>query len=147
MDRRFSAKHPETEFALRIGLPVIDRQHAELVGRLEHLNAEREAQPGGDAFSLSLSRLGLQIGEHFDTEEGILRSCGMPDDLVREHVQAHTEILEQYARLNIELMAGMCRSREETLGLIRRWVVEHVLTHDSRIRDYLPQRNEGAKEP
>lgn len=138
MERRAIARHPPLEFAIRVGLPVIDREHVALVRQLDRLNADKEAQPGSEAFSEILSRLGRQINAHFDSEEEILRTCGMPPELVLEHIQAHTEILEQYARLNLELMAGKLHSRDEALGLVRRWIVDHVLNHDVRICEYLP---------
>lgn len=137
MERRATARHPPLEFAIRIGLPVIDREHVTLVRQLDQLNADKDAHPGSEAFSEVLSRLGRNIDVHFDSEEEILRACGMPSDLVLEHIRAHTEIIEQYTRLNLELMAGKHHSREEALRLVRRWIVEHVLTHDLRLSDYL----------
>lgn len=144
VERRANARHPPLEFAIRVGMPVIDREHVALVRQLDRLNDDKDAQPGSEAFSEILSRLGRQINAHFDSEEEILRSCEMPPELVREHIQAHTEILEQYARLNLDLMAGKQLSREEALGLVRRWIVDHVLNHDVRISDYLPGTASGA---
>ncbi len=139
MERRASARHPPLEFAIRIGLPVIDREHVTLVRQLDQLNADKDAHPGSEAFSEILSQLGRQINAHFDTEEEILRGCGMPSQVVLEHVQAHTEIIEQYARLNLDLMNGKHHSREEALGLVRRWIVDHVLTHDVKLSGYLAE--------
>lgn len=144
MERRATARHPPLEFAIRVGLPAIDREHAALVQQLDLLNADVEAYPASDVFSEILSRLGRQINAHFDSEEAILRSCGMPAEQVVEHIQAHTEILEQYARLNLDLMAGNITSREEALALVRRWIVEHVLHHDIKMTDYLPGRVSAA---
>jgi hemerythrin-like metal-binding protein len=80
--------------------------------------------------------LGRQINAHFDSEEAILRDCGMPAQSVLDHIRAHTEILDQYARLNLELMHGKAVSREEALVMIREWIVEHVLNHDMKIAEY-----------
>ncbi len=143
MERRANARHPPVEFAIRIGLPVIDREHVTLVRQLDLLNADPDAHPGGEAFSIALSELGRQINTHFDSEEQILRGCGMPPELVLEHIQAHTEILEQYARLNLELMKGKLHLREEALGLVRRWIVDHVLKHDVKISDYVSAASAG----
>ena len=73
---------------------------------------------------------------HFDSEEAILRDCGMPAQTVLDHIRAHTEILDQYARLNLELMHGKAVSRDEALVMIREWIVEHVLNHDMKIAEY-----------
>ena len=137
MERRTAARHPTQEFNIRIGLPIIDRAHVALVRQLDELNANQDAYPGSEAFSEILSHIGRQIQAHFDSEEEILRGCGMPEAMVREHVQAHTDIIEQYSRLNLQLMTGRFPSREEALTLVRDWIVDHVLNHDVKIVDYL----------
>ena len=129
-------RHPATEFSLRVGVSSIDREHLDLVAHLDRLHANLDANPGTDAFSEVLSRLGQQINAHFDSEEAILRDCGMPAQTVLDHIRAHTEILDQYARLNLELMRGKAVSRDEALVMIREWIVEHVLNHDMKIAEY-----------
>jgi hemerythrin len=138
LERRAAPRHPATEFALRVGVPSIDREHVALVAQLDRLNANPDAYPGTEAFSEILSRLGRQINAHFDSEEAILRECAMPADIVLEHIRAHTDILDQYSRLNLELMNGRVFSRDEALGLIRSWIVEHVLHHDMKLSQYIP---------
>jgi len=131
-------RHPATEFSLRVGVSSIDREHLDLVAHLDRLHANLDANPGTDAFSEVLSRLGRQINAHFDSEEAILRDCGMPAQTVLDHIRAHTEILDQYARLNLELMHGKAVSRDEALVMIREWIVEHVTNHDMVIAEYAP---------
>ena len=125
-------------------MPSIDSEHMALVAQLDRLHADPGAIPGSEPFSEILSRLGRQIFSHFDSEEKILRDCAMPADLVLEHIKAHTEILDQYARLNMDLMHGAQLSRDEALGLVRHWIVKHVLTHDVRITEYLPGADTGT---
>lgn len=137
MDRRAAVRHPQHEFAIRIGLPVIDREHVALVRQLDDLAANSAAYPGSDAFSEVLSGMGRQINAHFDKEEEILHACGMPPEAVQEHIRSHTEILEQYARLNLDMMAGKHHSREDALAMVRRWIVGHVLSHDVKMASYL----------
>ncbi|MBI5108278.1 MAG: hemerythrin family protein [Rhodocyclales bacterium] len=137
LERRAANRHPATEFAIRVGVPAIDREHAALVAQLDRLNANPDAHPGTETFSEILSRLGRQINAHFDSEEAILRECAMPTEIVLEHIQAHTEILDQYSRLNLELMNGKALSRDEALGMIRRWIVDHVLHHDMKLTQYV----------
>lgn len=144
MERRATVRTPPNEFAIRVGVPSIDREHMALVRHLDLLHADKDAHPASEAFSEVLSRLGRQINAHFDSEEEILRSCGMPNELVLEHIHAHTEILEQYARLNLALMSGEGGSREEALAMVRRWIIDHVLTHDVRINDYLSGATSGS---
>lgn len=114
----------------------MDHEHDRLVDHLDRLQFDHEAHPDTDAFTDLLSRLGREINTHFDSEEEILRACGMPNEMVLEHIRAHTAILEQYARLNLELMAGTQVTRDEALSMVREWIVDHVLHHDLKLADY-----------
>lgn len=138
MDRRAPPRNPQIENSLRTGVPAIDREHYGLLVQLDRLQSDPAIQPGSEIFSEYITRLGREISAHFESEEKILRSCEMPEALLREHVRAHSRILEQYSNLNLGLMVGQEISREDILGLIREWIVEHVLHHDLKAVDYLP---------
>ncbi len=119
--------------ALLTGLPSIDLEHASLVVQLNRLIDNPAIHPATDGFSEILGRLGAQISEHFDSEESILKGCGMPADEVERHVQAHTEILEQYAQMNCDLMDGKPLDRTVAILMIKNWVLDHIAHFDSRI--------------
>lgn len=121
-----------------IGAASIDKEHQALFAQLDRLHGNPSAHPGTEAFLEVFSRLGRQIRAHFDSEEAILKSCGMSTDEVVEHVQAHDEILEQYARLNLDLMEGKALARPEILQMIRHWIIDHQMRHDIRITEYIP---------
>ncbi len=125
--------------SLLIGVPSIDQEHHDLVTQLESLITTTDAHPNSEHFSEIFSRLGQQITDHFVHEEEIFRALDMPADEVQDHVQTHTEILNQYVRLNIDLMEGQPLARSDVLRMIKRWIVDHVLQHDIRIRNYLPK--------
>ena len=144
-DNRQSAATADLDPSLLIGVPSIDREHRALVWQLNRLLEDTQALPQSETFSEVLSRLGEDIGAHFDSEEGVLKSCGMPGDEIAKHVQAHDEILEQYTRLSFDLMEGKALARTDVLLLISRWIIDHLLCYDIKIRTYisapqLPQR-------
>lgn len=128
---------PDIDPSLLIGVPVIDEEHYDLFARLAALDGNIEATPCSAAFSEILSRLGQQIGAHFDSEEKVFRSLDLPADDVLSHIQAHTAILDQYTQLNLDLMAGQALVRSEVLAMIRRWIVDHLMDHDIKIRNFL----------
>ena len=129
---------PELDPSMLIGVPLIDSEHRALISQLNRLIGDVQAHTGSAAFSEVLSQLGRQINAHFDDEECILGSCGMPVDEVAVHVQAHSEILDQYATLNLDLMQGKQVSRAEVLLMIKGWFVDHLLQYDTKIRKYFP---------
>jgi hemerythrin-like metal-binding protein len=121
-----------------IGVQSIDKEHYTLLTQLNRLIENPLAEPASESFAEVLSQLGPQICAHFDSEERVLRSCGMPADEVAEHVEAHTEILEQYAKMNCDLMEGKTLARTEALREVKGWIIDHLRRYDSRIKLYLP---------
>lgn len=139
-----TANTPPTSFSIDvapsmlIGVQSIDREHYALLTQLNRLIENPLADPASESFVDVLSHLGPQISAHFDSEEGVLKSCGMPAHEVAEHVEAHTEILEQYAQMNCDLMEGKPLSRSDALLTVKGWIIDHLRRYDSRIKLYLP---------
>jgi len=129
----------DLDSSLLIGVPLIDEEHYELISQLDSLDNNCDAEPQTEFFSEILSQLGQKISAHFDHEEEIFKSFGPPPEVMRSHILAHNEILNQYTELNLGLMAGKVISRSDVLRMIKRWVVDHVLTFDLEIRNYIPK--------
>ncbi len=123
--------------SMLIGVQSIDRQHGELITQLNRLIENPLASPSSEPFADILSHIGPQISAHFDSEESVLKSCGMPAHEVAEHVEAHTAILEQYAQMNCDLMEGKPISRTEALLAVKGWIVDHLHQYDCNIRNYV----------
>jgi hemerythrin len=138
-----TANTPPTSFridvdpSMLIGVHSIDREHFALLTQLNRLIENPLADPASESFVDVLSHLGPQISAHFDSEEGVLKSCGMPAHEVAEHVEAHTAILEQYAQMNCDLMEGKTLARSEALREVKDWIVDHLQRYDSKIRKYV----------
>lgn len=128
----------DTDPPMLIGVPSIDREHYALITQINRLIENPLTEPASETFADVLSQIGPQIRFHFDSEEGLLKSCGMPADEVAEHVEAHTEILEQYALMNCDLMEGKPLTRSQALLQVKGWIIDHLRRYDSRIRQYLP---------
>lgn len=126
--------------SLVIGVPAIDQEHYELFKQFDALYGDIEAHPRSVTFSEIFSRMGQQISAHFDNEEKVFKSFEMPADDALSHVQAHTSILEQYVRLSLDLSASKALARSDFLAMFKQWVIDHVVTPDLRIRDFLPTR-------
>ena len=122
------------EAAMQTGLSSVDSQHATLIGELNRLISEPEATPDSELFSEVLSRLGRELGAHFEFEEGVLAKLGIAGREFEEHIAAHTQIMSQYTELNLKLMTRRSLSRLEALSLMRAWIVDHILQHDVKLR-------------
>jgi hemerythrin len=126
--------------SMLVGVHSIDREHSALLSQLNRLLENPLAEPASESFAEVLSLLGPQISSHFDNEEIVLKSCGMPAAEVAEHIEAHTCILEQYAQMNCDLMEGKTLARSEALREVKGWIIDHLRRYDSRIKLYLPAR-------
>ena len=122
---------------LSVGLASIDKEHHQLIAQLNNLIDNAAALPDSDFFTEALSRLGNTLFAHFKSEEKIMRGLEMPADEVAWHVEAHDDILEQYAGLNVALMDGETIGRADTLRMMRGWIIDHVEQHDLSIGLYV----------
>jgi hemerythrin-like metal-binding protein len=123
--------------SLQIGVPSIDQAHLEFVQQLDRLVGNSDAHPGTEVFSEVLSWMGGQIATHFTNEEVIIKLIGMPAEDVASHIQAHSEIHDQYTRLSLELMQGKLPDRVDVLQMIKGWTIDHVVFHDLKMKPYL----------
>lgn len=123
---------------LLLGIPAIDKEHTDLIAQLDRLIGDPSAHPDSETFSDVLSKLGQQISTHFRNEEALLTSFGMPKDLLAIHCQAHTSFLDQYTRLNLNLMQGIPLNRFDILLRIKGWVIDHVIHHNFALKSYAP---------
>lgn len=120
--------------SLRVGLPAVDEQHQRLIDELNCLISDVQATPSSEAFGEVMTRLGTELDEHFEFEEGLFDELGLPAAEVDAHVAAHTEILRQYADLHLDLMRQKSLRRVDVLRQIRNWIVGHIATHDVKMR-------------
>jgi hemerythrin-like metal-binding protein len=112
--------------SLPIGLPLIDQEHNALIAQFNRLLENPPGETTSESFSEVLSCLGPQISTHFDNEESILKTSGMPADQVADHVHAHTVILEQYAQMNCDLMEGRALAWPDALRMVKGWIIDHL---------------------
>ncbi|MEI7430457.1 MAG: hemerythrin family protein [Betaproteobacteria bacterium] len=124
--------------SLLLGVPFIDKGREELVTQLDKLIGNKDAVIDPESFSETVSQLGRKINEHISHEEQLFKSLGMPKPLVLSHFEAHTEILEHYTLLNLDLMAGKEQNYVEVFLMIKEWFVRHIVSHDLIIKKYLP---------
>lgn len=122
--------------SLVIGVPPIDQEHQGLFDHLEVLK-----QSYGEVFDLSdfadsLSRLSSQLIDHFASEEKFMRAIGVPATELARHVDAHNQVIEQITELSFDLMERKRISRDQILGKVGGWIVEHLTDYDLELRQY-----------
>lgn len=118
---------------LLIGVPQIDYQHRELFRSFQHLLT---IAPGEEAISDALSRLTVQIHDHFETEEKFMRGLSMPVSEALKHKLAHTEIIEGLTEIHLETMYGLRVPFEEIIHRVSVYVNQHIIEFDLGLKAY-----------
>lgn len=121
---------------LVVGIASVDKEHAELVAEIGLLIGPPMLHLDSEHFSEFISRLWCRLAEHFDHEEAIIRSCGMPATEVTAHLRAHREILEQYTSLQLDRMSRSTLDQEKVVDMIKSWIVDHLLAYDAKLQSY-----------
>lgn len=119
-----------------IGIPSVDREHDELMTEIGRLLGPPVVGLDSEHFSEIISRIGQQLAEHFRNEEAIIDSCGLSADDALAHHRAHRDILEQYIELQLDLMARAPLDHHAVFAMIKDWIVEHLVMHDTKLRPY-----------
>ena len=121
---------------LLLGVPNIDHQHDELLRSLQHLLAAGKCDEG---FSEVISRLTIQIHDHFQSEERFMAGLALPPEMMREHELEHSRIIEELTQIHLDTMVGLRLPFEEIIGRIASYVSQHVIDFDFRLKPYIPQ--------
>ena len=130
---------PFNPLALRIGNAIIDDEHAALFRSLEKLLAIARSQPieASEEFSEVFSQIGRQLSQHFCHEEAMFKSSGMPEEDVADHVRAHSQIMEQFSKLNFDLMQGTKIENAGFALMVQQWIVNHLVHYDLKLRPFI----------
>lgn len=126
--------------SLAVGLPAIDEQHMLLCSLANRLLDHPEALAKDELVVDILTDLGKFLILHFQTEEAMMRTLGVPNDEYEHHVKAHNFIIDEYAELNLAIAHGRHHTAAEIFTLVRTWLHDHFHGNDLRLRDYAPAR-------
>jgi hemerythrin len=123
---------------LSVGIPSIDDQHQSLLDQLHKLFSDPEDHPDSAAFSEALSRLSGQLIDHFTSEEQVMRTLGLPPDMLARHMDDHNRIIEQITQLSFDLMQQRQIKRTTIVARVKDWVLGHLTEHDLQLRNWKP---------
>lgn len=122
---------------LSVGVDEIDRQHQELVKRINRLMDGMEAGNGPAEVKYLLDYLEEYVRFHFALEEEQMRRHGYPRRA--DHEREHVELVNDMAKLRAEHQMGGA-----TVGFIVEfnnrvcaWLVRHIMRTDVALGAYL----------
>jgi len=106
----------------------LDLQHRGLLELLNELILMASGPEDPEGMGSVFSRLCTYVHVHFATEEKYLAACGS-SGLARQQ-REHAWFVEQLLSLNDTHNAGDSALHRETLKLLKRWFLEHILGSD-----------------
>lgn len=132
--------------SLVTGVQVIDKQHQILVDMLNEANNRLTERSGREVFEEIVHDLLSYALYHFDTEEALMVTHHYDQSLQQIHFQEHRNFSRTVAQLQQDLQQNKLISRDELLGFLNGWLVNHIMKTDKQLGSFLcqPVADEGA---
>jgi hemerythrin len=130
--------------AYAIGIEEIDRQHRELLERMELVRDYMRRGQSRDAISDTLRFLETYIVEHFATEVKYMQRYHYPGIL--QHKAEHETFLKDFGTLKEKFTAAQAQGDITPLliiDIVRRlndWFSNHIATVDRKMGDFLAEK-------
>ena len=129
---------------LETGVRAIDRQHEELIGMLNELDA---AHAGGCPQSVLddvLQRLGTYVIFHFGTEEALMAGLPHNEAHARQHRHEHAGFIDKLASLRAQGADDGRQTMEALIDYLNEWLYQHILKSDRELAALL-NRKQAAR--
>jgi len=129
---------------LETGVRAIDRQHEELIGMLNELDA---AHAGGCPQSVLddvLQRLGTYVIFHFGTEEALMAGLPHNEEHARQRRHEHAGFIDKLAGLRAQGADDGRQTMEALIDYLNEWLYQHILKSDRELAALL-NRKQAAR--
>ena len=131
--------------ALLTGVAEMDQQHHILVDTLIEARTKLTGDGTGPLFERITRDLLAYAIYHFNTEEQLMQQHGYavaaPEDAAR-HLAAHRHFSERVVELRTAARLGNMGSKTALLTFLQDWLVDHILTIDKRLGQFIAARLE-----
>ena len=113
---------------LSIGIGALDREHEELLDRINELQDAVEQGKGWSATGPLVHKLADLTQAHFLSEESMMKASNYPGLML--HSMKHRYLLEQLNALSARYKHEASTFNEHSLKFLRDWVVTHIQNED-----------------
>ena len=130
---------------LSVGHPDIDNDHKRLIAIINDFQNTVTKWPAERVIHEALIGLHDYSVQHFQREEAIQAACSFP--FAVEHQREHAELLATVTAEARSLFVQKTKPiTAETLqfitDLLKRWLIEHIIKSDLRMREYVGKKGE-----
>jgi diguanylate cyclase (GGDEF)-like protein/hemerythrin-like metal-binding protein/PAS domain S-box-containing protein len=116
----------------RLGVPVIDDQHAGLAALLNRIDIAVKTGQEVEQIMVLFDELVALTRQHFETEEWLMEQHGYADTLI--HQQAHRKLVEDLLSIKRQFDSV---SLMLSLQALKEWLSKHITESDRRLAEAL----------
>ncbi|SKB11828.1 Hemerythrin-like metal-binding protein [Planktothrix sp. PCC 11201] len=125
---------------LKIGIPLLDCQHEQLLDQMDQLLAAIDNHKGDQELRAIMGFLKMYTNNHFNYEESCMNSHKCP--VACDNKKAHTNFLTTLQDINSKI------DQKQPLNLIRTqvkqelvdWFVNHIKNIDTQLKSHIPTK-------
>ena len=129
------------------GVREIDEQHRILVNTLNEANARLAENPSLEFLAQITRDLLSYALYHFETEEKLMQEYGYREERAADaeaHLQQHRSFSAKVVAVRDGLKGGTPIAREDLLGFLNDWLVNHILNTDKKLGAHIVARRATA---
>ncbi|GEM_PF-5551597 len=123
----------------RLGIEELDRDHAELIGLIQRLDAAIRMEQGHEVQTEAIDTLVAYVDRHFGAESRLMSDYGFPSDQTEIHEAEHARLLNRVKRWQHERQTPGRRRRLtfDIAAFLNAWVYHHVAGSDVTLASFL----------
>jgi len=119
--------------ALMTGVTTMDEQHKILVNMINEANYLLDEKAGRDVYMEVVKDLISYALYHFDEEEELMIAAQYPQELRQHHIEEHRAFSGKVTTIQQELVQGKLIHRDELIGYLNHWLVNHIMVTDQQL--------------
>ena len=127
-----------------IGNDLIDTEHEELFRLINDFHSLWVEEQNRQDIARVLNQLIAYAQMHFQHEEVIMEDAGY--QMLAEHQKIHESMIKKIFELHASYEDGHLRLEIETMKFVKSWLLDHILEHDYRFRNYLARKQNSGEE-
>ena len=126
-----------------LGIASVDHEHRELIGLINELHAQLNADATPELVGAFLGEIYARISAHFALEETVMRD--MRYDRLAPHKADHENLLEDIRDIMDAYDSGAYVDYENVLSdQLSAWFSRHFKTEDARLHHFIAARESGT---
>ncbi len=129
---------PQFESRFLVGNAQIDQEHERLFEIASRVYDSLAVRNEAGAVNTAIAELLDYTETHFASEEGLMVAAGYPH--LEAHRALHRHLLAQVRDMEMRAEFGEQYVPAELNHLITNWLVDHILTNDKKIGEFLSGR-------